>query len=93
MRIDQVIAIVTGGASGMGEATTRAIIEGGGKVCITCRSTARAEALVKEYGEDKCMYVQGDVSIEANAENRVHNAIICVEGGKIVRVFSLYNMF
>ena len=75
MRIDQVIAIVTGGASGMGEATTRAIIEGGGKVCITCRSTARAEALVKEYGEDKCMYVQADVAIEEQAENVVNKAV------------------
>ena len=75
MRIDQVIAIVTGGATGMGEATTRAIIEGGGKVCITCRSKDKAEAIVKEYGDERCMYVQADVSIEEQAKNVVDKAV------------------
>ena len=75
MRIDQVIAIVTGGATGMGEATTRAILEGGGKVCITCRRAEKAQALVAEYGEDKCMYVQADVSIEEQAQKVVEEAV------------------
>ena len=75
MRIDQVIAIVTGGATGMGEATTRAILEGGGKVCITCRRAEKAQALVAEYGEDRCMYVQADVSIEEQAQHVVDEAV------------------
>ncbi len=75
MRIDQVIAIVTGGATGMGEATTRAILEGGGKVCITCRRAEKAQALVAEYGEDRCMYVQADVSIEEQAQHVVEEAV------------------
>lgn len=75
MRIDQVIAIVTGGATGMGEATTRAIVAGGGKVCITCRSTGKAEALVAELGEDNCMYVQADVSVEEQAKHVVDEAV------------------
>lgn len=75
MRIDQVIAIVTGGATGMGEATTRAILEGGGKVCITCRRAEKAQAIVAEYGEDKCMYVQADVSIEEQAQHVVEEAV------------------
>ena len=75
MRIDQVIAIVTGGATGMGEATTRAIVAGGRKVCITCRSTAKAEALVEELGSDKVMYVQADVSVEEQAKHVVDEAV------------------
>ena len=75
MRIDQVIAIVTGGATGMGEATTRAILAGGGKVCITCRRPDAAIALGNEYGEDRCMYVQADVSDEEKAKHVVDETV------------------
>ena len=75
MRLDQIIAIVTGGASGMGEATTRAIINGGGKVCIACLPTEKAEAMARELGEDKCLYVETDVSDEEQARNAVETAV------------------
>jgi NAD(P)-dependent dehydrogenase (short-subunit alcohol dehydrogenase family) len=34
MEVNEIIAVVTGGASGLGEATVRAIVAGGGQVAI-----------------------------------------------------------
>jgi NAD(P)-dependent dehydrogenase (short-subunit alcohol dehydrogenase family) len=43
-------AVVTGGASGLGEATTRRLVAGGAKVVILDRDEAKGQALAKELG-------------------------------------------
>jgi NAD(P)-dependent dehydrogenase (short-subunit alcohol dehydrogenase family) len=50
MQIEDVGALVTGGASGLGEATARRLTARGAVVTIVDRDAARAEALAKELG-------------------------------------------
>ncbi len=51
MRIDSVGAIVSGGASGLGEATVRRLHEGGAHVVIADLNAERGGALTEELGE------------------------------------------
>lgn len=50
MKIDAHAAIVTGGASGLGEATARALAAAGAKVAIFDRDKARGDAVAAEIG-------------------------------------------
>ena len=52
MEISGTSAVVTGGASGLGEATVRRLVGAGAKVVILDRDTAKGEALAKELGGD-----------------------------------------
>src|SRR2546421_11605301 len=51
MEISGTAAVVTGGASGLGEATVRRLVGAGAKVVILDRDTAKGEALAKELGK------------------------------------------
>src|SRR5438093_11148148 len=51
MEISGASAVVTGGASGLGEATVRRLAGAGAKVVILDRDTAKGQALAKELGE------------------------------------------
>ena len=61
MDINGVAAIVSGGASGLGEATARRLAAGGAEVTIFDRNAERGEALAKELGGG-AKFVGGDVS-------------------------------
>ena len=52
MQIQGAGALVTGGASGLGEATARRLVANGAVVTVVDRDGARAEALAKELGGD-----------------------------------------
>ena len=60
MRIEGTGAIVVGGASGLGEATARALHERGAQVVVADLDAARGEALVAELG-DGARFVHADV--------------------------------
>jgi len=60
MHIDGNSALVSGGASGLGEATVRALLAKGALVTIFDRDEAKASALAGELGESAA-YVAGDV--------------------------------
>jgi NAD(P)-dependent dehydrogenase (short-subunit alcohol dehydrogenase family) len=59
MNIEGVSALVTGGASGLGEATVRRLAAGGARVVIVDRDAARGEKLAGELGT---AYVCADVA-------------------------------
>ncbi|HET9093159.1 MAG TPA: SDR family NAD(P)-dependent oxidoreductase [Acidimicrobiales bacterium] len=63
MRINNTSALVTGGASGLGEATVRALTAKGAVCTIFDRDEPRAKALAEELGGDTG-YVAGDVGDE-----------------------------
>jgi NAD(P)-dependent dehydrogenase (short-subunit alcohol dehydrogenase family) len=63
MRVADAIALVTGGASGLGEATVREILGGGGRAAILDRPNSKGEALAKELGE-RALFAAADVTSE-----------------------------
>lgn len=60
-RLEGKVAIVTGGARGMGEAHCRLFVSEGAKVVVTDILQAEGEALAAELGND-AVFVRGDVS-------------------------------
>ncbi|WP_342542246.1 3-hydroxyacyl-CoA dehydrogenase [Paenisporosarcina sp. FSL H8-0542] len=70
-----VIAIVTGGASGLGEATTRRLVAQGGKVAIFDLNEKRGRALVKELGEEQVVYFQTNVTDAQQVEQHVEEVV------------------
>ncbi len=63
MNIGDCIAVVTGGASGLGEATVRKIVRKGGKAVILDLSEENGTRLLKELGDD-LLFVKTDVTRE-----------------------------
>ncbi|MDO5769291.1 MAG: SDR family NAD(P)-dependent oxidoreductase [Psychrobacter sp.] len=61
MDIQDKAFIVTGGASGLGEATTRALVAAGGKVVIADLNSDKGEALASELG-NQTRFVRCDVT-------------------------------
>ena len=63
MKINETVAIVTGGASGLGEATVRNFAAGGAKVAIFDMNVARGEQVAAELG-DNVIFHKVDVTSE-----------------------------
>ncbi len=63
MRLEGVGAFVSGGASGLGEATARLLVEHGARVAIADLADERAEALARELGDSACWF-HADVTDE-----------------------------
>jgi NAD(P)-dependent dehydrogenase (short-subunit alcohol dehydrogenase family) len=76
--------IVTGGASGLGAATVRMVVEGGGNAVIADLKESEGEALAKELGSTG--FVRTDVTDEASA-----TAAIAAAVGAYGRVDGLVN--
>ncbi len=73
MRVQDVIALVTGGASGLGEATVRDVVAGGGRAAILDRPNSKGEGLAKELG-DRTVFAPCDVTSEAEVKSAVETA-------------------
>jgi len=74
LEIKNCVAMVTGGASGLGEATVRNIVANGGKAVILDVSEERGAKLVAELG-DSAIFVKTDVTDEASVQAAVDRAI------------------
>lgn len=74
MELNQLTAIVTGGASGLGEATVRRFIGNGAKVVIADRDADKGAALATELGEN-ARFAQTDVTDESQVQATVDLAI------------------
>ncbi|MFE8072272.1 3-hydroxyacyl-CoA dehydrogenase [Marinobacteraceae bacterium S3BR75-40.1] len=70
MDIKNKIAIVTGGASGIGEATVRRFVQHGARVVIFDMNDQRGEAVASELG-DSVRYQNVNVADEASVEKAV----------------------
>lgn len=75
MKLSQTVAIVTGGASGLGEATTRRLVAAGGKVAIFDLNEDRGQALVQELGSESTAYFQTNVTDAQQVEQRVEEVV------------------
>jgi len=70
MNLANQTAIVTGGASGLGEATVRRIIEQGGKAAILDLAGDKGERLARELGE-RALFLPTDVISEENVKHAI----------------------
>lgn len=67
MNLKQVVAFVTGGASGLGEATVRRVVNDGGKAMILDLAVERGEKLASELGGN-ALFQKMDVSNPESVE-------------------------
>lgn len=74
MKSDRVIAFVTGGASGLGEAVVRDIVRRGGKAAILDISDEAGARLEKELG-GSAVYCRADVASEADVARAIDQAV------------------
>lgn len=74
MEIKGKVAIVTGGASGLGEATARALAAAGAKVAIWDMNEERGNAVAQELGEN-AYFTQLNVTDEAAVEAAVQEVL------------------
>lgn len=74
MDISQVVAVVTGGASGLGQATAEAIIARGGKVMILDRDAKRAAEVVAELGAN-ADFTETDVTQEDSVKAAIDRTV------------------
>lgn len=68
MNIKDKVAIVTGGASGLGEATVRNLIAHGAKVAILDLNVDRGKNLMNELGKDHVIFDKTDVTSESQVK-------------------------
>lgn len=73
MRIDGAVALVTGGASGLGEATVRRLVELGAKAVIVDRDAEKGEALATALGA-AAAFVRADVASSQDVQAAVEQA-------------------
>jgi NAD(P)-dependent dehydrogenase (short-subunit alcohol dehydrogenase family) len=73
MKIEGSVGLVTGGASGLGEATVRRLVAGGARVVIVDRDAKRGEALAGELGE-RAVFAPTDVTSEPEVRAAVERA-------------------
>ena len=85
MRIEGKGALVAGGASGLGEATARALHAAGARVTIADLNAEKGEALASELGE-RASFVAADVTDEEALAAAVERAATAGEDGLRVSV-------
>ena len=73
MQIAEHVFIVTGGASGLGAATARMVVAGGGRAVIADVNRAAGETLAQELGA-AARFVAADITDEASAQAVVAEA-------------------
>jgi len=71
MKLAGSVALVTGGASGLGAATVRRLVAGGAKAVIVDRDEARGSALAQELG---VVFAKADVTDAAQVEAAIAQA-------------------
>jgi 3-hydroxyacyl-CoA dehydrogenase / 3-hydroxy-2-methylbutyryl-CoA dehydrogenase len=74
MKIEGSVAIVTGGASGLGEATVRTLIGAGGRAAIIDRPQSNGAALAEELGKN-AIFTPADVTSEAEVSTAIAKAV------------------
>ncbi|WP_175614963.1 3-hydroxyacyl-CoA dehydrogenase [Piscibacillus halophilus] len=71
MELQQKVGFVTGGASGLGEATVRNLVKKGAKVVIADLQEEKGKALTDELGPDQVSFVKTDVTDESSVQNAI----------------------
>ena len=83
--LDGKVAVITGGASGIGEASVRLFVEEGARVVIADMQRERGESLAAELG-DAARFVQAEVRQEDQVKGAIDTAIN--EWGRVDCIFN-----
>ncbi len=91
MKLKDKVALVTGGASGLGQATVEAFVANGAKVVILDLNEDKANAIIKDLGDDNVLFISTDIMEEdpvVDAVNQIkdkfgalHIAVNCAGTG------------
>jgi len=79
MHIQDTRAIITGGASGLGQAVAEDIIAAGGRVALLDLNAAAGQALAAHFGE-RASFIETDVTSEAAVNSAVVAAVRAMGG-------------
>ena len=74
MRPDGKVALVTGGASGLGRATVEALVDAGASVVVVDLESSDGEAVARKIGE-RAAFAPADVTSEEDVRNAVATAV------------------
>lgn len=69
------MALITGGASGIGECTAKTFVNHGAKVIIADVQDDLAHSVVESIGPANCTFIHCDVTVEDQIKNAVEKAI------------------
>ena len=89
MDINGKVAVVTGGASGIGQAVARRLAGAGGKVAIFDLNEDAGGAMVAELGADSCVFAKVNVVDEDSVKAGIE-AVVEAFGAIHVNVCLLY---
>ena len=87
-RFDDACVVVTGGASGIGEATVRGIVAEGGRAVIADLQEERGQALAQELG-DAVRFHQTDVT----SEDAIASAVATAESVEKISVQRCHSQY
>jgi NAD(P)-dependent dehydrogenase (short-subunit alcohol dehydrogenase family) len=74
-RLEGKVAIITGGASGIGAATAKLFVQHGAKVVIADIQDEVGQSLCNELGRENILYVHCNVTIESDIKNVVDTVV------------------
>ncbi len=74
-RLKDKVAIITGATSGIGRRTAELFVAEGAKVVVCGRRTALGKALESELGRERCLFVEADVTLEADMKGLIDTAV------------------
>jgi NAD(P)-dependent dehydrogenase (short-subunit alcohol dehydrogenase family) len=75
MELDNKVALVTGGASGLGFAACESLIKQGAKVCIFDMNKELAATAVASLGADNALFVEVNVTDEESVQNGIDQCL------------------
>ena len=75
MKINEVTAIVTGGASGLGKATVELIVGSGGKAVIIDQNEEKGHALAEKLGNNNVLFKKADVTSQEEVTQSIKDGI------------------
>jgi len=103
MDLKNSVVVVTGGASGLGEATVKNVIENGGKAVIIDLNEELGDKLVQSLGEENVLFVKTNVTDEEEVQEALNQAverfgkvsalINCAGIGNAIKTISKYGPF
>ena len=72
MNLDNKVALVTGGASGLGQATVEKFAEKGAKTVILDINEDNANKIIENLGDDNVMFVSTNIMEEEPVVNAIN---------------------